>query len=171
MRVSSVPPRSPAVLKTETIDIGWKISVSSYSNCGRYTRDFAQPRAKEWWRTAELVQSHIPLCRQGKYCTAGVSGIDLDLRFNGSGEILRHCTLDDTIVVEPGLRVIAFPTGWNWKDEEYVPSVPRLDGNNDSRDPAMQHVGNNCTPDIASVVCVTTTEDVQSQVEIQSGFT
>ena len=34
----------------------------------------------------------------------------------------------------------------------------------------MQHVGNNCTPDIASVVSVTTTEDVQNRLKFSQGL-
>ena len=151
--------------RTEKIHVGWKVSVSSYGSCGRHTREFAQPRAREWWRAAELLQAHVPICREGKPCTAkSAGGIDLDLRLKGSGEILRHCTLDDTLAVEPGLRVLAFPKGWKWQDQEYVPSVPRLDGKNEGRVPSTQHVGNNCTPDVATIVSVTTVEEVQQRV-------
>jgi Ran GTPase-activating protein (RanGAP) involved in mRNA processing and transport len=152
--------------RIERIDPGWKVSVSSYGSCGRHTREFAQPRAREWWRAAELLQAHVPICSEGKPCTTAdsIGEIDLDLRLRGSGEILRHCTLDDTIAVEPGLRVLAFPKGWAWKDQEYVPSVPRLDGKNEGRDVSTRHVGNNCTPDVATIVSVTTAEEFQQSV-------
>ena len=153
----------------ERIECGWRVSVSRYGNSGRSTREFGQPLAREWWRTADLIQSHVPISSEGKSCLMNSDvAYDMDLCLNGSAEILRHCNLDTTIMAEPGLRVLAFPNGWPWESSEFVPADPYFDSRNSSgRETKFENAGKNNTAKLATIVNVTTSEEAKAGLKFR----